>query len=175
MTGEGQVPAEHREKAKEAWPSLATAFCTVSDSRRGQDDRSSRVFVEKVEAAGHAIRHLAQVPDEVEAIRRVVATWLDDPEVDVIVTSGGTGLSSRDRTVAALRPFLEKELPGFGELFRWLSFQEIGPAAMLSGALAGVAAKKLLVALPGSPRAVALALDRLLLPELSHLLWEIRR
>ncbi|MDI3269732.1 MAG: molybdopterin-binding protein [Bacillota bacterium] len=175
MREEGQAPAEHRAKGKEAWPSLVTAFCTVSDTRRGQEDRSAEVFMEKMAGAGHEVRHRAQVPDEKEAIRRVVAGWLADPHLDAIVTSGGTGLSGRDVTVAALRPLLDKEIPGFGELFRWLSFQEIGPAAMLSGALAGAAAGKLLVILPGSPKAVALALDKLLLPELSHLLWEIRR
>jgi len=109
-------------------------------------------------------------------VRAFVADWIARDDIDVIVITGGTGLGSRDRTIEAVRPLLEKEIPGFGELFRLLGYQEqVGTAAMLSRATAGSARGRLIISLPGSAAAVGLALERLILPEAAHLLREIRR
>jgi molybdopterin adenylyltransferase len=105
---------------------------------------------------------------------RVVREWLA-LELQVIITNGGTGLTARDGTIEVARRLFDKELPGFGELFRWLSFQQIGSAAMLSRAVAGTAQGRLIICLPGSTKAVRLAMTRLIIPELPHLIWEIHR
>ncbi len=151
---------------------------TVSDTRTEKSDESGRVIRELLEAAGHRVVEYRLIPDERERIEeevRAVASRGDARVARVLILSGGTGLSRRDCTYEALKPLLEKELPGFGELFRWLGYQDVGPAAMLSRALAGVVSGIFVCALPGSPRAVRLALEKLLLPELGHLVREINR
>ncbi len=115
------------------------------------------------------------MPDEPDAVRDQVSDWLQDAETDGVIVNGGTGISPRDRTFEALSGLIERPLPGFGELFRMLSFEEVGSAAMLSRAAAGVARGKLLFSLPGSTPAVTLALEKLILPELGHLLGELRK
>lgn len=152
------------------------AVLTVSDSRTEATDRSGPRAVELCEAAGHMISARALLPNDETAVRERLAAWATEGSADMILCTGGTGLGARDRSVEAARPLMEKELPGFGELFRMLSYQEqIGTAAILTRALAGVAAKTLIVVLPGSTAAVELALTRILLPELPHLLRELRR
>lgn len=128
-----------------------------------------------IEAAGHAVLAYAVVPDEPTAIRRQVEGWLALDGCDGVIVSGGTGIAARDRTVEALSDLFERRLDGFGELFRWLSYGEIGSAAMLSRAVGGVAGGRLLFLLPGSTPAVTLGLERLILPELGHLLTELRK
>ncbi|HRC86051.1 MAG TPA: MogA/MoaB family molybdenum cofactor biosynthesis protein, partial [Thermoanaerobaculia bacterium] len=123
----------------------------------------------------HRVEGSVLVPDEAAEIRRAVEAYLASPGVDLVVTTGGTGFSPRDRTVPALAPLFTAEVPGFGELFRQLSFGEIGAAAMLSRATAGVVGERLLFLLPGSPKAVELAVSRLILPEAGHLLGQVRR
>jgi molybdopterin adenylyltransferase len=166
---------DHRVAAA-SQPPARIAVVIVSDTRTVHTDESGPLAVELLEAAGQQIANFALLPNDEARVRAHVETHLADAEVDVVLLSGGTGLGSRDRTVEAIRPLLEKELPGFGELFRLISFQEqIGTAAILTRAVAGSARGKLIVSLPGSKAAVSLALTRVLLPELSHLLRELRR
>jgi len=155
--------------------SFGFGLLTVSDTRRPDDDASGAAMRELVEAAGHRVHAAAIVPDEPDRVRETVRTWADEPGCDVIVTSGGTGLSARDRTVEALVASFDARIEGFGELFRMLSFREIGSAAILTRATAGVVAGRPVFLLPGSPHAVRLALTSLVLPEIGHVLHELRR
>jgi molybdenum cofactor biosynthesis protein B len=168
----GPSPArEHRSNA----PTHVSCFVlTCSDSRAQADDVSGRALREGLEAAGHSVVGQTVVRDEPEQIRAAVEQGLEGGARAVLIT-GGTGITRRDQTVEAIRPLLEKEIPGFGELFRMLSFQEIGSAAWLSRALAGTIRGVLVFVLPGSPNAVRLALDRLILPELGHAVRELSR
>lgn len=163
---------EHRKRGPE---SVGFAIITVSDTRSPEDDVTGRLLREALKKAGHVELMYRVVGDEVEAVRQAVKDALSMDGVEVVLLDGGTGISRRDVTVEALEPILEKTMPGFGELFRSLSFQEIGPAAMLSRAVAGVASERLIIALPGSVAAARLALERLILPELGHLIWEVRK
>jgi len=167
------VPHEHRAYG----PARAhCAVITLSDSRTRQDDTSGRLILDSLVAAGHAVLGCELIPDDPVRLRGLIMAALDDPRLDVLITTGGTGISRRDGTVEVVEEFLHKRLDGFGELFRFLSYQEIGPSAMLSRALAGLDARgRLLVALPGSPHAVRLALEKLILPELGHILGQARR
>ena len=155
--------------------SAALAWLTVSDTRSAVTDRSGAEGRRLVEQAGHRILEQRILPDEPHAVRRQVEAWLDDGACDGVLVSGGTGIAPRDRSYEALAPLLERRLDGFGELFRMLSYREIGSAAMLSRAVAGIARGRLLVVMPGSPAAVVLALRSLVLPELAHVLGELRR
>ncbi len=146
---------------------LRIAVFTASDTRTPETDESGRLIKEMLQNAGHTVVHYEILPDSPERIRRAVADNL--AAVDGLIFTGGTGIAPRDSTIEALRPLLSKELDGFGELFRMLSYQEIGSAAMMSRALAGISHGKIVVALPGSPTACRLALDKLLLPELGHM------
>jgi molybdenum cofactor biosynthesis protein B len=151
------------------------AVLTISDSRTEDNDTGGDTIVSRLRAAGHDVVEREWVRDEPMEIGRVLTRWLQREGLQVIFTTGGTGVSSRDTTVEVVERFLEKRLDGFGELFRMLSFQEIGAAAMLSRSVAGLVHGIVVFALPGSVAAVELALDRLILPELEHLLWERRR
>lgn len=164
----------HREAA--AATSARCAVIIVSDSRTEQTDESGPLARRLVEEAGHTVVHSALLANDELRVRHEVSALVARDDVDVVILSGGTGLGARDRTVEAVRPLLDKELPGFGELFRWVSYKEqIGTAAILTRALAGTANKTLIVSLPGSKNAVFLALKEVLLPELKHLLHELKR
>lgn len=163
---------QHRQAAPAV---LGFAVLTVSDSRAKADDVSGRAIRDLVSAAGHPVVDSTLVPDDVEAIRGAVQRFLALPGVDVVVTTGGTGFSPRDVTLAAAAPLFEKPVEGFGELFRMLSYQQVGAAAMLSRAAAGLVGTKAVFLLPGSPKAVALAMEKLILPEAAHLLGQARR
>ncbi|MDP9120878.1 MAG: MogA/MoaB family molybdenum cofactor biosynthesis protein [Acidobacteriota bacterium] len=154
---------------------LGFAAITVSDSRAAADDVSGRALREMAAAAGHRVVSAVVVPDDVAAIRRAVADALALPGVDVAVLTGGTGFSPRDLTLEAVGPLFERPIEGFGELFRMLSYQQVGAAAMLSRAAAGVVRGRAVFLLPGSPKAVALAMEKLILPEVGHLLGQVRR
>lgn len=154
---------------------IGLAVLTVSDSRTAADDESGALIRELALAAGHRVAPAARVRDEAAEIADQVRAFLAMREVDVVVLTGGTGLSSRDVTVEAVRPLLERELEGFGELFRALSYREIGARAMLSRAIAGTVGGKAVFALPGSPKAVRLAMAELVLPAVGHLLGQARR
>ncbi|HEY3216447.1 MAG TPA: MogA/MoaB family molybdenum cofactor biosynthesis protein [Candidatus Eisenbacteria bacterium] len=147
---------------------LGCVVITVSDTRTAVDDASGDLLARLLEQAGHAVVGRAWVPDEVAAIRRAARGALARRGVDLVALTGGTGIAPRDRTPEALRPLVDRELPGFGELSRWLAFGQVGGAAWLSRTFAAVARGRLLVALPGSPDAVALTTKRLLIPELGH-------
>lgn len=147
---------------------IGCAIVTVSDTRGKSDDGSGDVLERLLAAAGHVVAKRAWVRDEPAAIRRVVKAFIRLASVDVVVVTGGTGIGPRDRTPEALAPLIEQHLPGFGERFRALSAEQVGSAAWLSRADAGVAFGRLIVMLPGSTRACRLAARRLLIPELGH-------
>lgn len=154
---------------------VVCALLTVSDTRGRERDQSGALIQRLLERAGHVVATRAWVPDEPEAVRRAARAALRRPEVDAVIATGGTGVAPRDRTPEALGPLIRKWLPGFGERFRALSHSQVGSAAWLSRAAAGVAAGRLLVMLPGSPAAVELAMRRLLLPELAHVIRLVGR
>jgi molybdopterin adenylyltransferase len=146
---------------------LKFGVLTASDSRTAANDTSGDLIREALTRAGHQVAFSALLPDSLEQLRATVLKHL--AELDGVIITGGTGIGPRDVTIEAIRPLLEKELDGFGELFRMLSFQEIGSAAIMSRALAGIVNRRLIVALPGSPAACRLAMERLLIPELGHI------
>ena len=162
----------HRAAAKTA---LRFAVITVSDTRDASTDRGGPFLVETLSAAGHSTTHRSIVRDEAPAIEAAVRAAVGREDVDLVVTTGGTGIAPRDVTVPTLERMFESRIPGFGELFRWLSYQEIGSAAILSRACAGIVGGKVVLALPGSPNALRLALDAILLREAGHLVAETRR
>lgn len=151
------------------------AVLTVSDTRTVETDTSGQLLRRLLEEAGHTVAWHVIVPDERGQIHDAVARALADPTVEAVLATGGTGIAARDVTLEAVEPLFDKAIPGFGELFRMLSFQEIGPAALLSRAAAGVASGKVVFVSPGSSGAVKLAMERLILPELGHLVGEARR
>lgn len=160
--------AEHR--AAGAALRARCAVLVVSDTRTLDTDRGGALAVELLTAAGHLALRREVVADEPAAIAARLGDWIADPEIDVVVATGGTGIARRDTTIEVVEHRLDKRLDGFGELFRMLGYAEIGSAAMLSRATAGLAGETFVFALPGSTAAVRLALERLVLPELGHLL-----
>ncbi|MES1244214.1 MAG: MogA/MoaB family molybdenum cofactor biosynthesis protein [Acidobacteriota bacterium] len=163
---------QHRRAAPAV---LGFAFVTVSDTRTAEDDTSGRTLADLARGAGHRVESSRIVPDDVAAIRRAVSELLRSDAVDVVVLTGGTGFSPRDVTLDAVEPLLESRIDGFSELFRMLSWQQVGSAAMLSRATAGLATGRAVFLLPGSTKAVALAMEALILPEAGHLLGQARR
>ncbi len=166
------TPAEHKTHAPR---SVRCVVCTISDSKTRDTDTSGQLLRDLLTAAGHEVVGYEIVRDEPSEVRRVIAAACADPAVQAVILTGGTGITSRDQTFEAIDTLLEKRLPGFGELFRMLSFQEIGAAAMLSRAQAGVRTGRLIFSLPGSPAACRLAVERLIGPELGHLVREVSR
>ena len=155
--------------------SVACYVLTVSDSRTPETDTGGRAIRALLEEAGHQVSGHTIVKDEPSQVTVQVRQQLADARTEIIITTGGTGITSRDGTYEAVHAMLEKHLDGFGELFRMLSFQEIGAAAMMSRATAGTARGKAIFVLPGSPAAVRLAMTRLILPELGHVVQQLRR
>jgi molybdenum cofactor biosynthesis protein B len=162
----------HREAAAGQGP-IPIALVTVSDSRTEDTDTNGIWLRERIEAAGHVVSGYRLVRDEPDEVRTAVDALVADARI--VLVNGGTGISRRDTTYDALSAMLEKTLPGFGELFRLLSFEQVGAAAMLSRATAGTYRGSVVVSTPGSPKAVALAWEKLLEPELAHLAWELAR
>lgn len=152
--------------------SLAAVVITVSDTRTYATDTGGELLVELLEGAGHRVVERAIVRDEIAAIRAAVEAAVGRDDVHAVLLTGGTGIAARDVTPEAIEPLLDRRIPGFGELFRALSYQEIGSAALLSRACAGTARGRVVAALPGSRAAIRLALEKLLLPELPHLAAE---
>lgn len=164
--------AEHKSAA----PNAVSCFVvTVSDTRTESTDTSGRAVADLLAGAGHRVTGRTIVKDDPSLVRAEVQKRLAATDVDVIITTGGTGITSRDSTFEAVDAFLEKRLDGFGELFRMLSYQEIGSAAMMSRATAGLASGRIIIVLPGSENAVRLAMTRLVLPELGHLVQQARK
>jgi molybdenum cofactor biosynthesis protein B len=160
------TPDHHHLSAKRA---LKLGVITASDTRTSATDESGRLIADLLARAGHQTGFYEIVPDDPERIANTVRAQL--PALDGIIVNGGTGIAARDTSFEAVKRLLDKELEGFGELFRMLSYQEIGPAAFLSRATAGISAGKLVVSLPGSPKACRLAMEKLLLPELGHIAY----
>ena len=155
--------------------SVACFVLTVSDTRSPDTDTSGRAIRELLEAGGHRVSGHALVRDEPEQVRAEVLAQCRGDATQVIITTGGTGITSRDGTYEAVAGLLDKRLDGFGELFRVLSFQEIGSAAMMSRAVAGTVGGKAIFVLPGSENAVRLAMTRLIIPELAHVVQQVTK
>jgi molybdenum cofactor biosynthesis protein B len=166
------APGQHRSYAPR---SVRCAVLTVSDSRTLADDTSGDSIAAALSGAGHEIADRAIVRDDPAAIAAAVRRGIERSGVDAVIVTGGTGVSPRDVTPDAVAPLLDKQLHGFGELFRMLSFEEIGAAAILSRALAGTAGRTAVYVMPGSRAAVKLGMERLILPELTHLVGQLRR
>jgi molybdopterin adenylyltransferase len=168
------TPDDHRHRSP-AVSSLHVAVVTASDSRTAGTDEGGRLLRALAEEAGLVVAAEALLREEPEAIRAHVSALVREGGVDAVLITGGTGLAPRDRTPEAVGPLYDRRLEGFGELFRMLSFQEIGAAAMLSRAEAGVVGGVLVFSMPGSPAAIRLAMRRLILPELAHAVGQLRR
>ena len=166
------VPQEHKAHAP---VSVGCFVLTISDSKTPETDTSGALIRELVSAAGHRVTGHAIVKDEPEQVAAVIRSGCAAPSVEAFILTGGTGITSRDSTYEAIEALLDKRLTGFGELFRMLSYAEVGAAAMLSRAQGGVVQGRALFSLPGSPNACRLALEKLILPELGHVLREVRR
>lgn len=167
-----QVPAEHRASAPQ---SLCCAVITVSDTRTLETDTGGQAVIERLTAAGYQVTAREIIPDEPQRMSELLRQLTARGDVDAMLLTGGTGLSNRDQTYETVTALLTKALPGYGELFRMLSFQEIGPAAMLSRATGGLIGKTVVLTMPGSPAGVRLAMEKLIVPELGHLVREARR
>ena len=148
---------------------------TVSDTRTEDTDTGGRAVADLLVAGGHTVTGRSIVKDDAALVRRAVEQQLETDEVDAIITTGGTGITSRDSTYEAVDALLEKRLDGFGELFRMLSYAQVGAAAMMSRATAGLVRGRILIALPGSEAAVRLAMEKLVLPELGHMVQQARK
>ena len=166
------TPLEHKATAPRA---VGCWVLTVSDTKTPETDTSGMLIRKLLTEAGHPVVGSSIVRDEPKDVQRVIREACASDAVKVVIATGGTGITSRDSTYEAIDAMLDKRLPGFGELFRMLSYQEIGAAAMLSRAQLGIHARRIVVSLPGSPNACRLALEMLLIPELPHLVREVSR
>jgi len=167
-----QVVEQHRFQSPQ---SLQVAVLTISDTRDRVSDTSGALIVELLEAAGHVVADREIVPDEPDRIRPLIASYHDRPEIQAVLITGGTGISPRDQTFETVSQLLTKPLPGFGELFRMLSYAEIGSAAIMSRAVGGLMGELVILVMPGSRAAVQLAMNRIIIPELPHLVQQARK
>lgn len=165
----------HVEHKSHGPASVGCYVLTVSDTRTPETDTSGRAIRALIEAAGHVVSGHGIVRDDPGHVQARVLEQMDDPRTQVVITTGGTGITSRDGTYEAVSAMLEKRLDGFGELFRMLSFGEIGSSAMMSRATAGTMRGKVIFVLPGSENAVRLALTRLIIPELAHVVQQVTK
>jgi molybdopterin adenylyltransferase len=163
---------EHRQSAP---PAVRCAVVTVSDTRTVENDKSGQLIATDLREAGHAVIEYVIVPDEPEPLCAAVLKYAESSDVDAVLLTGGTGIAARDQTPETIAALLTKELPGYGELFRMLSYQEIGAAAMLSRAQGGLIGDTLVLTMPGSTAAVKLAMEKLILPEIGHLIKHARK
>lgn len=164
---------EHKMQAPKT---VSCKVITVSDTREMETDKSGRLMIELLEQAGHKIVDYCIVKDEAECIKEEILQGCSREDIDVILTNGGTGIAKRDVTIETVQGLLDKEIVGFGELFRMLSYHEdIGSAAILSRAIAGVVKNKAVFSTPGSSGAVRLAMNKLILPEIGHVVREIKK
>jgi len=157
---------EHRRKAAR---SITVSILTVSDTRTLDDDLGGKLIEELIQSAGNQVHRRAIVADETISILETAKQMLDAPECEALLVTGGTGLAARDCTPEAIEVLYDAFIPGYGELFRMLSYQEIGSASMLSRASGGRVGKKVILTMPGSPAGVRLAMEKLIVPEIAHL------
>ena len=168
--------SESVEKHRESAPDhIRAAVLTISDTRTTDDDTGGDTVQELLEGAGHEIISRSIVKDEASRIRTELVDLLARSDVDAVITTGGTGISARDTTYEVVDRMIEKKLDGFGEIFRMLSYEEIGAAALLSRAIAGAVGAKFVASLPGSRNAVRLGVEKLLVPEIAHVVFELRK
>ncbi len=172
MSSAASTPDKHKADAREA---IRCAVITVCDTRTLETDTGGQSVVDHLQAAGHQVVAREIIPDEPSRMRPLLVSLRDRDDVDAVLMTGGTGLTSRDQTYETVTSLLTKPLPGYGELFRMLSYAEIGAAAMLSRATGGLMGRTLLLTMPGSRNAVRLAMEQVILPELTHLVREARR
>jgi molybdenum cofactor biosynthesis protein B len=151
------------------------AVITLSDTRTAETDTSGQTIRRLLAEGGHTVARYDLIKDDPALLTPLLESLLGDADVDAIITNGGTGVARRDQTVDVIARVIEQPLPGFGELFRMLSWQQIGSGALLSRATAGIARGKAIFALPGSAKAVELGMTQLILPEIRHVLWELRK
>jgi len=163
---------EHKHKAPK---SVSCAVLTISDTRTERDDESGRLIRQKLSETGHRVILHCILKNEADSIQKKIYELLKEETLQVIIAIGGTGVSRRDVSIETIYPILEKKLDGFGELFRFLTYSEIGTGSIMSRAIAGVARGKVIFCLPGSPEAGKLAMDKIILPELGHLVMEATR
>ncbi len=165
----------HVEHHKKSHKPVSCAVITVSDTRTEETDTGGQLLKELLGASGHSVNYYCIIKDEPDQIRAKVATLCGNPDCQALIFTGGTGISRRDRTFDILDSMMERRIPGFGEIFRHLSFLDIGSSAILSRASAGVYKGRIIISLPGSPGGVRLGMEKLVLPELAHMVWEINR
>ena len=171
MSGSSQ---QHRDIAAKNGP-VHVAIVTVSDTRTKINDSGGDLIENRVTGGGHLVVFRTIVKDEPDQIGTLLDTIVGDTDARLILFTGGTGIAPRDTTYDALARKLEKTMPGFGEIFRMLSYSEVGAAAMLSRAIAGTYRGRVVMSMPGSPNAVQVAMDKLIMPEIQHLAWEVAR
>lgn len=170
------MPASSDAQHKAQAPTSVRCFViTVSDTRTDATDTSGHAIEDLLIAAGHSVSGRIIVRDDAELVRDTIVRQLAQQDVQAIITTGGTGITSRDSTFEAVTTMLQKRLDGFGELFRMLSYEQIGSAAMMSRACAGLVAGRIVISLPGSEAAVRLAMERLVIPELGHMVQQASR
>ena len=163
---------EHKQNGQTP---LKVMVLTISDTRNEETDKSGQLMMDLLQNENHVMIAYKIVKDEKGLIEAALVEGCQNPEIDVILTNGGTGLAGRDVTIEVIQGIIEKEIPGYGELFRMLSYEEVGAASMLSRAIAGIAKGTLIFATPGSTGAVKLAMEKLILPEMAHIIREIQK
>lgn len=165
-----------KDHRKEAPDHVSCAVITVSDTRNKETDKSGKLIIELLEKAGHHISFYEIVKDDRQSIEQTIRKATENENVEAVLMNGGTGISKRDVTIETIEPMFDKQLDGFGELFRYLSYElDIGSASMLSRATAGVIHNRIVFATPGSSGAVKLAMEKLILPELGHVVRELKK
>ena len=169
------MPATHEVHQAQGPQSVRCAVITVSDTRTLETDTGGQGVIDHLTAAGHTVAHREIIPDEPGRMRPLLQSLASRDDIDAILLTGGTGITRRDQTYETVSALLEKPLPGYGEIFRLLSYQEIGPAAILSRAVGGLIGGKVVLTMPGSPAAVRLAMEKIIVPQLPHLMREARR
>jgi molybdenum cofactor biosynthesis protein B len=155
---------------------VSCAVLTVSDTRNKANDKSGKLMIDLLTSSNHEVKVYKIIPDEKEMIQQTIKTVIQNKDIEAVLVTGGTGIAKRDVTIESVQPLFDKELPGFGELFRFLSYElDIGSKSMLSRAIAGVANNRIIFTTPGSSGAVKLAMEKLILPELGHTVKEINK
>lgn len=165
----------YKEHKCHSLKNVRIAVITVSDSRTEENDESGKYIMKKLEEEGHSMSSYKIIKDEKNLIKDELESLINNREIQMIITNGGTGISRRDVTVDVVEDLLDKKLEGFGEIFRYLSYKEIGSSAVMSRAVAGAVKNKIIICLPGSLGAVKLGIEKLIIPEIGHLTWEVSK